>query len=245
MNYTTILKCGLFLVIFFTPLIGFSFFMDFYYVSLMTNATEEIEQTKLVFHYIFNIGLVLFTLVALLGISGVFRVLRNLIWGEGLFFKDDFTSGIKQNFKKNTAFAAIFSVFYLLAYFVYSILPESAIAYFGLVMFALIFVPIYFWMMLLNNTYNSTWFGLLKNGMFFYIKTIGWSLLAAVIIVSPVCLIFIPMEFVWAKYIALILIIVFVFPIIFLIMILYSTSKFDLLINKDNYPDFYCRGLNI
>ena len=243
-NYIVLLKCGLMLFLFFIPLVGFSFFMDFFYVSLIGHATEEVEETVLVFHYIFNIGLIIFGLVALIGMTGVIHVLRNLIWGEGIFFKDDFASGIKENTAKNVIFYLIFSVFYAFAFVIYSLFPETIISYFALFMFALIFLPIFFWIIFLNNTYASKFGGLLKNGLFFYVKTIGWSIVGILMLLSLVGLLFIPFVLVWLKYIILVLFIVFIFPIVLLIMTLYSTSKFDVYINKDNYKDYYSRGLN-
>ena len=244
MNYSLILKCGLMLLLFFTPLMAFSFFMDIYYGPLMEAATEEVAQTKLIYHYIYNGGLILFSLIAIIGVTGVIRVLRNLIWGEGIFFREDFFHGIKQNIGKNLIFALIFGFFYALAYFVSSLFPETIISYLPLLIFALIFLPIYFWIILLNNIYDSKWTGLLRNGLFFYIKTIGWSLLEMVMLLLPVGLLFIPLVLVWVKYIVLVLFVIFVYPIILLIMVLYSTSKFDAYINQDNYPDYYMRGLN-
>ena len=87
-------------------------------------------------------------------------------------------------------------------------------------------------------------FCLLRNGLFFYIKTIGWSLIGTIMLVLPVGLLFVPLMLVWVKYIVLVLFVIFVFPIIFLVMVLYSTSKFDVYINQDNYPDYFMRGLN-
>ena len=244
MNYLTILKCGLMLLLFFVPLIGFCFFMDFYYVVLMDQSTEEIEQTKLVFNYLYNGGAILLSLVAVIGLTGVIHVLRNLIWGEGIFFKDDFTMGIKQNAGKNVLFALVFSLFYALDYFVYSLFPQFFISPFIILLFALIFLPIFFWIILLNNFYNSKWTGLLRNGLFFFVKTIGWSLLGILMPLSLVALALIPFSLIWLKYIILVVFIIFAFPIIMLIMVLFSTSKFDQYINKDNYPDYFMRGLN-
>ena len=214
MNYSVLLKCGLMLLVFFTPLVGFSFFMDFYYVSLMSHSTEEVKQTILIYNWIYQGGLILTSYIAILGLSGVIHVLRNLIWGEGIFFKEDFGEGIKNN------------------------------AGIGLFLFALVFLPIYFWIMFLNNTYDSKFGQLLKNGLFFYIRTIGWTLLGILMPLSLVALYFIQFYLVWLKYILLVLIIIFVYPIIILIMTLYTTSKFDVYINKDNYKDYYLRGLN-
>lgn len=244
MSYSILLKCGLMLLVFFAPILCFSFFMDFYYVSLMSHATEEVRQTALIFHCIYNGGLILFSYVALLGFSGVIYVLRNLIWGEAVYFKEDFANGIKQNAGKNILFAAIFSIFYAGAYVVYSLFPDAIISLFGLILFALVFLPIYFWIMFLNNTYDSKFGQLLRNGLFFYIRTLGWTLLGILMPLSLVSLYFIPFYLVWLKYIILVLFIVFIFPIIVLIMNLYTTSRFDVYINKENYPDYFMRGLN-
>ncbi len=244
MNYLLIFKCGLMLLLFFVPMIAFSFFADFYYVSLMSNAVEEIEQTQLVYDYLLNIGLILFSFIALIGITGVIYVLRNFIWGEGIFFASDFARGIKQNGGKNIAFAAIFSLFYALAFFIFSLFPDAIISLIPIIIFAFIFLPVYFWIILLNNFYSSKWKDLFRNGLFFFIRTIGWSLLGSLMLILLVGLLFIPFEFIWIKYIVLIAYIVFLLPIILLVMVLYSTSIFDEYINKDNYLDYYLRGLN-
>ena len=244
MNYMVILKCGLMLLLFFAPLLAFSVFGDFYFMSLIDNSTEDVEQTKMLFHWLFNLGMILFSLIAVLGFSGVIRVLRNLIWGEGIYFRDDFAEGIKQNAGKNIIFALIFGGLYALAYFIYSLFPETLISAFGLLMFALIFLPIFFWILFLNNTYSSSFGALLRNGLFFYVKTIGWSLLSMVVMLLLVGTIFIPMDLIWVKYAIIVMVIVFLYPIFLLIITLYVTSKFDAYINKDNYPDYYLRGLN-
>ena len=244
MNYITILKCGLMLLAFFLPLIAFVVFMDFYYFSLIEHSTEEVVQTKLIFWYIYYGGIILLCIPAIIGLSGIIHILRNLIWGEGIFFKDDFATGIKENAGQNIVFGLFFGLLFAAAYFVYSLFPETFISIFGLVLFALVFLPIYFWIILLNNTYNSKWTGLVRNGLFFYVKTIGWSLLGIAMPLILVFLVLIPPAVIWLKYIILVLFVVFVFPIIMLIMVLYSTAKFDQYINKDQYAEYYLRGLN-
>ena len=140
MNYSVLLKCGLMLLVFFTPLVGFSFFMDFYFVSLMSHSTEEVKQTILIYNWIYQGGLILTSYIAILGLSGVIHVLRNLIWGEGIFFKEDFGEGIKLNAGKDIIFAVIFSLFYAAAYVVYSLFPSTITSWFGLFLFALVFL---------------------------------------------------------------------------------------------------------
>ena len=244
MNYRLILKCGLMLLVFFSPMIIFSLFADFFYVTLMSQSTEEIAQTQLLYNYLLNCGLIICSMVAIIGITGALYVLRNFIWGEGIFFRSDFAIGIKQNYGKDALFMVILCVLYALSYFIYSLFPDAIVSLLPIFICALIFLPVYFWIILLNNLYKSKWTVLLRNGFYFYIKTIGWSLLGILMPLSLLGLLFIPFAFVWIKYIVLIVFIVFVLPIILLIMVLYSTSVFDNAINKDNYPDYYLRGLN-
>ena len=244
MNYSVLLKCGLLLFVFFIPLLAYSLFMDFYYMSLMQYTTEDIEQTRTLFFYFLYSGITLLTLPVIVAISGITHILRNLIWGEGIYFASDFGAGIKQNAPKNLIFGFITGVLFFISYFVSTLFNVSIISYLPLILFTIIFLPTYFWMLFLNNTYSSNWTSLVKNSFFFYIRHIGWSLLGLLMPLCLVGLLFMPLALIWLKYIILTLFIVFIFPIIFLIMTLYTTSKFDQYINKEYYPDYYMKGLN-
>ncbi len=244
MSYPVLLKCGLLLLLFFLPLLAYSLFMDFYYLTLMDQASEEIEQTRLIFYYILTGGIVLLCLPVIIAISGISHVLRNLIWGEGIYLGSDFKAGIRQNAPKNLVFGLIVGLLFAISYFVATFFTNSLIIFFPLIIFLIVFFPVYFWMMFLNNTYSSKWTVLIKNSFFFYIKTIGWSLVGILMPLVLVLLIFVPFSFIWLKYIFLVLFIVFVFPIILLIMTLYTTAKFDEYINIEHYPDYYLKGLN-
>lgn len=250
MNYLTILKCGLFLLLFFIPLLVFTLFMDFYYMSLLDQlATKgagqlEIEQTRNLFFWIYNSCIVVLTLPVIVGISGVIHVLRNLIWGEGIFFASDFGKGIKANSLKNLIFGFITGVIFFASYFVSTLFNFLFVAYIPLIIFAVVFFPVYFWIIYINNTYSTKWTGLIRNGFYFFIKNAGWSILGILMPLSIAALVFLPLSLIWLKYIFLVLFIVFVFPIIFLIMTLFTTAKFDESINQEYYPDFYLKGLN-
>ena len=253
MNYLLILKCGLMLLLFFSPLIGFSIFADLYYVSLVSNSTEAIKETILIYDYLLNLGFILLSLVAIVGITGVIYVLRNFIWGEGIFFGSDFARGIKQNAGKNTLFAVVFGIFYALAFFVYSVFPDAIVSLLPLLLFILIFLPVFLWIILLNNFYESKWTSLVRNGLFFYVRNIGWSILGILMLIFSIGWLFIPYELLlsiipfeiaWLKYVISVVGIVFLLPITLLAVVLFSTAKFDENINKDNYLDYYLRGLN-
>ena len=244
MNYALLLKCGLLLFLFALPLISFCLFMDFYYVSILEHATEAIKQTKLVFSFIFNIGVLLLLSLVVVALSGILHILRNFIWQEGIFFHIDFWAGVKENAGKNLLFYLICAILYLISFFIYRVFRVSIISLTPLLMFALIVFPIFLWILFINNTYKSSFGSLLRNGTFFYVKSIGWSLLTSVVCLLPAALLFMPFYLLWVKYIITVLLFIFVLPIVLLTLTLYSTSKFDDFINKENYPDHYLKGLN-
>ena len=244
MNYLLLLKCGLMFFAFALPLIAFSIFMDFYYMSIIEHATEAVEQTKLVFFYFYNGGVVLLLLPVVLGLCGVMHILKNFIWEEGIFFVADFGTGIKENAGKSIVFYLICAVLYLLSYFIYSMFTVPIVSYAPLFIFAFIIFPIFLWVLFLNNTYTSHFAQLLRNGTFFYVKSLGWSLLASLMCFVPIALLYVPFYFIWLKYVFLVMFFVFIFPIVVLIMTLYCNSKFDEYINKESYPDHYLKGLN-
>ena len=250
MNYFVILKCGLMLFAFFIPMLAFSLFMDFYYMSIFSSLISkgasdiEIEQARNLFFWILTSGIVALSMIVLIAISGITHILRNLIWGEGIFFASDFAKGIKANTPKNLIFGFIVGVIFFGSFFVVTLFNFLFAAYIPLIIFAAVFFPVYFWMMFLNNTYSSKWTELARNGFYFYIKNIGWSLLGILMPLSLTTFVFMPLALTWLKYILLVLLIVFVFPIMLLIMTLFTTSKFDEEINREYYPDYYLRGLN-
>lgn len=249
MNYLILLKCGLILLLFSLPLIAFCFFMDFYYEAIMATFTSsstpiEITRATNLFLYFLNTGIVVLSLIVIVAIGGVTHILRNFIWGEGIYFTSDFNQGVKANTPKNLIFGFVIGLIFFASLFVMTLFNSLIVAYIPLVIFAVIFFPVYFWMIFLNNTYSSKWTGLVRNSFYFYVKTIGWSILGILMPLSLISLILMPIYLIWLKYVIIVLFIVFVFPIILLIMTLYTTSKFDENINKEHYPDYYMKGLN-
>ena len=155
MNYVLLIKCGLVLFAFALPLITFSLLMDFYYISIMEHATEAVEQTKLIFFYLYNLGAVILCVPIVVALSGLTHILRNFVWQEGIFFGSDFASGIKENTGKNLLFFLIVGIFYLLSYFIYSLFAVPLISYAPLFIFGFVIFPIFLWGLFLNNTYKS------------------------------------------------------------------------------------------
>ena len=244
MNFSTLIKVGMMMFVSIVPMIAFSLFMDMLYGSLVRSTEEGLRETLLIWHYGLNAGLILLSLVASLGLTGSIRILRNMIWGEGIYFKQDFFGAIKENGGKNVLFTLIFSLFYGAALFVFISFADTVVAYVSMLLFVAILFPIYLWIIFLNNVYDSKFFVLVRNGFFFYIKTIGWSILGSIVILLPVTFILVPIDFLAVKYGVMSVLMIFFYPTVLLIMSLYSAAKFDQYINKDQFEDYYHKGLN-
>lgn len=61
-----------------------------------------------------NIGIVLATLIASVGLSGGMYVIRNMVWTEGIFVTSDFWRGVKLNYKNALQTGLFFSIILLL-----------------------------------------------------------------------------------------------------------------------------------
>ena len=246
-NFKTIFSCGVMLLLFAIPLIAFLIVMNFGRLGMNTNTYSEevLPSVLLVWDLILNAGIIVLLYVFLIGLMGVMRVLKLLVWQEGINFGHDFKVGIKENFKQMTIFYWIGALIYAATYSVYIFLLAFVIGLSLLLLFTIMFVPLIFWCFYTINVYQTTFINYLKNGIFFYSRSIGWTLLFVVMAIWPFFMIFIPMDgyFFLIKYPVLILLILFYYPFLLIIGYLYSLDKFDQYINKENYPEIYRRGL--
>ncbi len=99
------------------------------------------------------------------------------------------------------------------------------------------------WGLMIANTYSSTFKEYANNMMFFYIKTFPSSLLMSLVLLLPVALSMLPTNLLVIKYVITILVILFYYPATLLGMNLLSSYSFDEVINKENYPEYYRKGL--
>ena len=246
-NFKTIFSCGVMLLLFAIPLIAFLIIMNFGRLGMNTDTYSEevLPSVLLVWDLILNAGIIVLLYVFLIGLMGIMRVLKLLVWQEGINFGHDFKVGIKENFKQMTIFYWIGALIYAGTYCVYIFLLTFVIGLSLILLFTIIFVPIIFWCFYTINVYQTTFINYLKNGIFFYSRSIGWTLLFVVMAIWPFFMIFIPMDgyFFLIKYPVLILLILFYYPFLLIIGYLYSLDKFDQYINKENYPEIYRRGL--
>lgn len=184
-----------------------------------------------------------------LGFAGVFRVLKKLVWGEGLLLSSDFFVGIKENYKQFLIWFFIMGVSLFIMVFNYNysqsntamgVLEKAGIAI-SIAQFILICLLSMFYLPQ-AVLYNLTFAANFKNSVLFLIKTFPKSLLVfaltAGIFAAPLL-----MSYNIAKILAAVVFLIIGAVSIAAVWTLYAHSVFDKYINKQHHPEIYEKGL--
>ena len=246
-NFRTIFSSGVILLLFSLPLFIFLIAMGIGRLGINADkySEEVLNSVLLVWDLILNAGVVLLLYIVVIGLMGVMRIIKLLVWQEGINFRHDFNVGIKENFKDFSLIYLFGSLIYIVTYCVYIFLLNLILGLGLLFLFIIIFVPLLFWSFMTINVYKTTLGNYLKNAIFFYTKTLGWSLLFVLLTIWPFFMIFLPINgyLFLIKYPILMAMMVFYYPFLTIVASLYAYSKYDFYINKDNYPEIYQKGL--
>lgn len=246
-NFKTILSSGLTLLVFAIPLLIFLFVMDLGKIGMTPEkyGEEELKSVLLVWDLIVNGGAVLLLYVVLIGLMGIMRVLKLLVWQEGIDFFYDFKVGIKENFKYFSLLYLVFAILYLLSYSVYIFVLNFFVGIWLMILYVIIFVPIGIWALFVINVYQCNLWNYLKNAVFFYSKSLLLSIPFVILLVFPFFLVFVPLSIFsfTIKYPIILAMLILYYPFLIIVGYLYSLSKFDEFINRENYPEIYRKGL--
>lgn len=186
-------------------------------------------------------GLLLIMVFTLFGalFGGVVQICRQMLWGEPVFFGDDFKNGCKNNAVSYALFAfSLSGINYLL-----NLLSVSLTKYVLFGLFIAIILPVAIWHALQGIYYKIGLFASIKNGVLYYIKTVPVTLALLLFTVTPFWLVNSFITFVLIKYIVLIVLaILYVIPLTMCWM-LYASHIFDRYVNKAHYPEIYRKGM--
>ena len=252
-EYRTLLLLGMWLLIFAIPFIFLQSFSNiFIYTYLNKNGggltLEEAKSFELTVTIFKDILLIVTYMIFSIGLAGSIRIIRNLVYGEVIFFKNDFILGIKKYWKIALFNSFVFGLFKgstnVLSYLVNNygsyeylhLLNGFAIGF-----FYILIIPIIYFAVSLSITYELT-----------FLKTFTISLrftLVNLLISLAFSSILFAMSFIY--YIGILLVvdliliisIVFICPLYILIWHLFVTSKFDKFINEKQFPAIYKKGL--
>lgn len=242
-QFSLIFRLGLVCLLLFVPIIVVWLMRDTYLTnalnSLEESTPENITAIYLSANQVFGLfEFLAFTLFFAL-FSGVAQIVRQLCWGEPIFFRYDFKKGVKENI---AGFALVSAVVFAFRYVV-NLLLTSNFYYVLMGIVLLIFAPIGIWVLLQKLYYRLRLISAIKNAVLYFINTFPITLLLLVCTVLPLGLTISLMKLLVVKYLVVLLLIVFGAVPMTMAWGLYACHTFDLWLNKKSHTEIYRKGL--
>ena len=248
LRFGTIVCCGLLLLLFLLPLIAIEITYDIVnlniYNSLIGGQMSEMQATlyKNELQLYVSLAQTVCLGIFAVGLAGVARILRQLVWGEPIFFWVDFKRGIRQNAARFVSVFAICALANVASVLCSTMLDEMPIVGYiplGALIFAV--VPIALFVLSQSAVYNVGFGKAISNGLAFYGKrlwqTLLFTALALIVGLSRLA----PISAL--KYLLMVLCTVFLLPMYIMAWLLVSCNVFDEVINRDNYPELFDKGV--
>ena len=253
-RFDLIIKTGTILFIFLIPLIVFSITKNISIFTLKDNYQNGVIDLELynqsrfsveiIYAFLQVISLLLFSL----GLSGVLNIFKRACFYENIQFKDDFFKGIKENSRHVFLTFLIFGLLFFMMT-IYMQMNNSLtdffttiICYLPIVLGIILIIPVLLIVIFQIPIYQNTFIQYLKNGMFFYGKSIFKTIGLMIALFIPYLPLFIPN--VYSAIISIIVICFIVLPITILTLVLYCNHLFDEYLNKEQFKEIYKKGLS-
>lgn len=195
------------------------------------------------------LGLFISIISIFIGMTGSFYCFKKIIYAEGEYASTSFFTGLISEWKKGalvgliaglsvaiTLIGSFFCYYYLSSY-------NSAVAGFGiaiLVTQSLVVLIISYYSVAQLVIYENSFKAILKNSFIFALMRFQYNL--PIFIIHPGILIALMVIMQLTMYIGIVLLFLFA-AFGHLLWMLNALSGFDKFINKDNYPDYYRKGL--
>ena len=189
--------------------------------------------------------------IVALGLAGGAYIMRNLVWGEGVFVAMDFFRGVKKNFLSTLLISVLFSLWFVFLTFLadyatvmQAIKPDIAWVFVVSKVFvylALAFVAIMtVYMITMTVSYELKFFALVKNAFLFTLALFPLNLIMLALSLIPFALLMIGGII---AFIAIFLVFLFGFSYVFLLLTDYAHWVFDRYINTQLPKQYRNRGM--
>lgn len=246
-NFVLFIEIGLILLVLMIPFV-FTYTMKDISLSNVMNDANLSETDKannyVAINIIFGAIYIPCIMFLFLGLPGILKILRRLIWDEPLFFKEDFFQGIKESFGPFLLYGfliGLISFLCILTYYLTSgYLRYAAYILIG-VSFAIV-IPIILLASYISSIYNCKIGASFSTSGNLFLRRGIFVTLILLILYSVYFVSIIPIEIIYIVAIIFVLII-FLFPIWLLLSYINSIKFFDDYINIYQYPDKAYLGL--
>lgn len=241
-------KIGFILFLFLLPFLALNLYGKLVVTSYLdvNGITDETmlyaNKVKLIITLLYIPTFIIFSI----GLSGCMKVIKQLIWGEGIIFGDDFKAGIKENYQPFIVTFVLFGLIYLFDSYINTL--EIEYEFIKYIPFGVTFVfviPVLMYILTQSIMYTNRYTTYIKNAIYFFIKTVPVSLLytlVLIILIYPINTSYIPS--LWIQYSVVSVIIIILLPLFISAKILYDFSIYDKFINSKDYPEYVDKGIN-
>lgn len=249
-QWKKLLFCGLIVFLFSLPL-TLAFISDKIYLVYLNAqlATANLTQTEYETAYrLFQtieslIEIPLFMLLSI-GLAGVARIIRQLVWQENVKLSYDFTHGIKQNFGQFFALSIIIGIArFIVTFYFRNLAALGSLKWIGFVMIALgvmLVVPVFCYMLVTITSYSNKFSQNLRLGYVVFFKSPFKTLGVMLSLYALFALKLIP---VFLCKLICSLILPFITGIIMSIWFLFSFNRLDKFIHPNYYPELINKGV--
>ena len=256
-HWKTLLSIGLFLLLFMIPLLTLEIIDEIFSIQLIgMHQSEEIDNQTLsmylqMTYFIDGIVKTLMLMIFSLGISGSVRLIKKLIWAEGIEFLHDFKMGIQENWRKMMRLfllvGIVSTVDRTMPYILSQTTTLTELSYTALrsvlsSVSVLLLVPLAAFVFSQIVFYENRFLSMCINSIAFCGKTIlsTYGLLAIICIPCAIVNHFcnISIQIVVYSFAAVILL-----PLILMMWLLYSCYIFDRYVNPKFYPEIIDKGI--
>ncbi len=242
-QFSLIFRLGLVCLLMFVPVIVVWLLRDAYLTNALNALEEQTTESVTAIYLSANavcglMEFVAFTLFFAL-FSGVAQIVRQLCWGEPVFFRDDFKKGIRENMGGFTLIGAALS---LLKYLIY-LMFNSDLFYVLLGLLLAVFVPIGIWTLLQKLYYRLRWTQAIKNATLYFINAFPATLLLLACTILPFWIVLSFVRLIIVRYLIILLLLLFYVVPITMAWVLYACHTFDIWLNQRCHPEIYRKGL--
>lgn len=250
LQWKKLLLIGLIVLLFSIPLMITSMAEDVYVNSIgeSLETNTDVQQILLAtLHYknvIAGINIILYA-VLFVGLAGIARIIRQLIWSENVFFTVDFSLGFKQNVFQYMVLGILFGTVVFLTTFLSNLSltksgVDSLLHYIPIGIVLVVVVPVVLYVMALAPVYSNTLWQNIKIAIVLYIG----SPIKTILLIVAGGVIFIP-TIIPNLYVQLFgrMISALLTGFSFLLWTLYVYHRLDKEINPKYYPELVNRGL--
>lgn len=242
---STLFSLGLMMFLFSLPLIAAIIFSN---LSISSFDLTNLENNKELYNdFLRNLNtnnlLVLIGLVIIsFGISGTYKIIRLLIWQEGIFFYSDFFNGIKSNWKGFALTFFIIGIINFVSQYLFYNVNINEYPFVACVIVIAFFLPCVLFILGQTTIYNMPYLHKLKNS--FLLSWRNWYTSIPVVLLNTLFIILpLLIKNVLAYIILIIVIPIIIAPLLILFNTLYTDTIFDKYINKDNFKEIYDKGI--